>query len=142
MDTKKMFESRYVVTRGLLLTLTFLVALLGAPVANAASPTCHETSGASYCKYTGKVKSLYINDKNLILVFFDEPLDVAQANAVGIPINVGDAASYPAAENVQFAEMLYSTLLAAQASKREVLMQMRGVAGTRAKIDRIWLKEE
>ena len=107
----------------------------------AAAPTCHDNKGAGYCKYVGKVKSIYVNSSNIVLLYFDTPVDVSQPQEYGFNISNGFAAAIDITKTPEFASYFYSTALAAQASGRNVSIQMRGVQSGYLKIDRIWLHE-
>jgi len=108
----------------------------------AAAPTCGtDSSGNAYCQYTGKVKKIYINSGGGILLYFDTPLDKAVAESVGFTPTKTNAAYNLVSTNPDFAKMFYSTALAAQASKRDVTIQMRGTLSGYLKFDRIWLTE-
>lgn len=115
-----------------------LALLLLLPMAGyAASPACHD----NYCQYTGKVERIYINSSNLILLYFEEPIDIADANSYGMNISNGSAAAFLATGNPTFAQMFYSTALTAQASGRSVQIQMRGSEQGYLKFDRIWIAQ-
>ncbi|MBC7008312.1 hypothetical protein BIZ38_07515 [Pseudoalteromonas sp. BZK2] len=107
----------------------------------AAAPTCHEHKGVGYCKYVGRVKSLYVNSSNIILLYFDTPVERSQPNQYGFNISYDSAAAIDISQHPEFATYFYSTALAAQASGRNVSIQMRGVQSGYLKIDRIWLHE-
>jgi len=120
--------------------IVFVFSLMFIAVfANAGAPTCHTHSSGNYCKYYGPVSQIYINSSNQILLYFEEPVDVSEANSVGMGISSGIAASFNVTENPEFAKLFYSTALAAQASGRNVSIQMRGSYGGYLKFDRIWL---
>ncbi len=108
----------------------------------AAAPTCQLTSsGSPYCQYNGKVNKIYINNNNLILLYFDTNLNLENAESVGyVPTNLTATAFY-VSENPEFAKLFYSTALTAQASNRSVTIQMRGTTSGYLKFDRIWLAE-
>lgn len=107
-----------------------------------AAPTCqHSSTGEAYCQYSGKVKKVYINSSNVMLIYFDTNLDLEETESVGFTVTSRVAAAYPAGENLDFAKMFYSTALAAQASDRNVTIQMRGNFSSYLKFDRIWLAE-
>ena len=106
----------------------------------AGAPTCYSSYGG-YCQYTGKVKQIYINATNTILIYFDTPTTAQEASIDGITITNGAAAAFNAPDNPEFAKLFYSTALAAQASGREITMQMRGNLSGYLKFDRIWLAE-
>lgn len=108
----------------------------------AGKPICKTTSsGTPLLQYTGKVKQLYVNSGNLILLYFDESISIAEAADCGFTITNGTAASYGITENPQFAGMFYSTALAAQVSQKQITIQMYGVKSGYMKFDRIWLLE-
>lgn len=110
--------------------------------ANAAKPVCKTTSsGAPLFQYSGPVTKVYVNAGNLILVYFDEPVTVEEAASCGLTITHGHAASFRLDEQPDFAKLFYSTALAAQASQRDVVIQMYGVTHGYLMFDRIWLAE-
>jgi|GEM_PF-797177 len=118
--------------------LLLCVTLLVSGNAHAAAPSCHSGSGG-YCQYTGKVKRLYVNTGNIILLYFEESITPADAAVAGVTITNGGATAFNIATNPEFAKMFYSTALAAQASNRNVTIQMRGNQSGYLKFDRIWL---
>lgn len=105
----------------------------------AAAPTCHDYKESGYCKYVGKVKSIYVNSSNIILLYFDTPVDLSQPQEYGFNISNNFAAAIDITKSPEFAKLFYSTALAAQASGRNVSIQMRGVQSGYLKVDRIWL---
>lgn len=124
--------------KGILLGALFLVS--GSVLASA--PTCQLTStGSPYCQYDGKVSRLYINTGGVILLYFDTPLNIENAEAVGYSPTSTAATAFLFSENEDFAKLFYSTALAAQASGRAVTIQMRGTQSGYLKFDRIWLSE-
>jgi hypothetical protein len=131
-------ESRYieVIMKNLLISIVFLA--LSSNVLSA-TPSCSSSHGG-YCAYIGKVDRIYINSGNLILLYFDTPMPIENASNAGFTITNGGAAAYNMSDNLEFAKMFYSTALAAQASGREVSIQMRGNQSGFMKLDRIWLK--
>lgn len=106
----------------------------------AAKPTCSPNYNG-YCSYTGTVARIYINSGNLILIYFDEPVNLSEPSKAGLSITETSAAAYKVNDNPEFAKLFYSTALAAQASKRKVTIQMRGTTHGYLKFDRIWLSE-
>ncbi len=106
-----------------------------------AAPSCHSTYGG-YCGYEGKVKNIYVNSGGLILLYFDTAIDVSVATVAGLTITNGGAAAFKISTNPDFAKMFYSTALAAQASGRNVSIQMKGVESGYLQFDRIWLAAE
>ncbi|TQV74912.1 hypothetical protein FLL45_08095 [Aliikangiella marina] len=115
-----------------------LSVLLLSTDAFAGKPTCHGSSGG-YCRYTGYVERIYINSGNLILFYFDEAMDDGEWDKAGLSANQRSAATVLLNENPDFAKLFYSTALSAQASNRQVTVQMSGVHAGYLKIDRIWL---
>lgn len=105
----------------------------------AASPTCHQHTSGNYCSYTGKVNRIYINAGNFLLLYFENPVDVSLANSFGMGISNGGAAAFLIDDKPEFAKMFYSTALSAQATGRNVSIQMRGSKSGYLKFDRIWL---
>lgn len=123
---------KYLLSSIILLTMLNLNAF-------ASEPTCH-SGDSPYCQYTGKVNRIYVNADNLILLYFDTPLPSGAAASAGYSVsNHSAAALFSIDDNSEFAKMLYSTALAAQASNRDVTVQMRGTTGGFLKLDRIWL---
>ena len=105
------------------------------------APNCLENGDDDYCGYTGKVQSIYVNSGNLVLMYFDTPMDPENAKLAGMQITVPNAGAVSIDQNPEFAKLFYSTALSAQATKRNVSVQMRGQIGGFPKIDRIWLAE-
>lgn len=106
--------------------------------AQAATPFCSSSSGG-YCQYNGKVSKIYVNSGGIILLYFENPTTVAEAQLAGFTISATNAAAYQMSTNIEFAKMLYATALAAQTSGREISIQMHGVEAGYLKISRIWL---
>ena len=117
-----------------------ILALLMALSANtfAAAPKCYSSHGG-YCQYTGKVQRIYINRWNMILLYFDTPIAASEPAKAGYSISQRNAAAFRVDEKPEFAKLFYSTALAAQASGRNVSIQMRGTQSGYLKFDRIWL---
>ena len=105
----------------------------------AAAPTCQLHNGSPYCSYNGKVQRIYVNASNLILVYFDTPIDPTIPQSHGYDVTNGGAGAIAISENPEFAKLFYSTALAAQASGRNISIQMRNNVSSYLKIDRIWL---
>ena len=116
-----------------------LLLTLASGNAYSASPVCHTHPSGNYCSYTGLVNKIYINKDGVILLYFDTPIDVGAANSFDMNITNGGATAYRLNDNPEFAKLLYSTALAAQATNRPVSLQMRGNYGAYLKFDRIWL---
>lgn len=106
---------------------------------SAGAPTCSASSGG-YCAYTGKVSRIYVNSGNLILLYFDAAVALDVPTVAGYTISNGAAAAYIIDDNPEFAKTFYSTALAAQASGRNVSINMKGVQSGFLKFDRIWLE--
>ncbi len=120
--------------------LTLSLVITGSALAS--KPVCKSTtSGVPLLQYYGKVSRIYINSGNIILVYFEQEIDVAEAADCGIGITNGSAAAYKVDNNPEFAKLFYSTALAAQASGRNILIQMYGTQNGYPQFDRIWLAE-
>ena len=123
--------------RNLQIILFIIFGLLSNLVV-AGQPTCHSSSGG-YCRYTGKVQRIYINSANLILLYFDTPVPLDVPEIIGYNVTRAPAAAIRIGSNPDFAKLFYSTALAAQASGRDITIQMRGTTSGYLLIDRIWL---
>jgi len=121
-----------------LIILTLMCALLLSSNVQAATPTCHSAYGG-YCQYSGIVKRIYINSGNIILIYFENAINISEAETAGLTITNGAAAAFRVSNNPDFAKMFYSTVLAAQASGRKVVIQMRGIESGYLAFDRVWL---
>lgn len=115
---------------------TLFCFLLVSFSAFSSAPVC---SPDGYCSYTGKVERIYINDGNLMLIYFDAPTSVTEASKAGLNISNVSAAAYSVSTNSEFAKLFYSTALSAQATDRNVSIQMHEVQSGYLKFDRIWL---
>lgn len=119
--------------------------LIASNVASAGPVTCHTNANpdANYCRYTGNVSRLYINESNLILVYYDAQTPEGVAASAGYDSaehpNGRAAAAYTMGTNLEFGRVLYATLLAAKTQNRTVTLQMRGTIGSHLRIDRVWL---
>lgn len=127
------------------LVVFLLVSALGIiwtrPVA-ADEPTCSVYNGNGFCSYRGKVAQAYVNDNNWILVYYDTPMASGAPSAVGISgVTNFSAAIYKWDNNERFGQMLYSTLLTAQARGAEIVIHMRSPTSGYLTIDRIWIYE-
>jgi hypothetical protein len=119
-----------------------IVFLLGAisPNAGAAAPQCFPTDG--YCKYTGRVTRAFINASNEILLYFDTPLNLADASAAGITgVTNPHAAIYNMTGNKDFGKSLFAALLAAQARGGQVTVYMLSANAGYLMMDRIFVEE-
>ena len=106
-----------------------------------AAPTCHEHNSGNYCQYNGKVRQIYINASNTILIFFDKSVDPSVPQGYGFSVTNGGAAALKITDgNSVFANLFYSTALAAKMADKDIVMQMKSREGGYLKPDRIWLK--
>ena len=121
-------------------SLLLVICLIIPSFSWAAQPKCNTHNGAGYCEYTGKVTRIYINENNLILIYFDVPVDLDHANSFGFGITNDFAAAIDADDKPMFSSLLYATALDAQRTGRNVELQMRGNKAGFLKIDRIWLR--
>ncbi len=122
--------------------LLFVILLFPLESALGAAPTFQLYNGSPYCKYSGYVNRLYVNASGLILLYFDTPMAAGAATSVGYTAASTGAAAIVISENPEFANLFYSTALAAQASQRKVSIQMRDSHSSYLKIDRIWLNRQ
>lgn len=117
----------------------FLGALAFSMLPQAASA---QTVGcaATYCQYQGKITRAYINEDNLMLIYFEQPFDVAITATAGITgVSNGQAGSYIITDNQNYSEFLYSTALTALAAEKTVIMQFYEARSGYLKIDKIWI---
>ena len=127
--------------------LALLALLLPTSSVFAASFTCSENVNGSYCVYTGPVKMVYVNDSDLVLLYWDDSITQyqvqSQTNLVGLSQGMsnwqgGGASLY---EEPEFANLLYATLLTAYVGELEVTVQMRSHIGGYLEVDRIWMSQ-
>ena len=110
--------------------------------AHAGATTCGTVGSGPYCQYIGAVSTVYVNDANQILLYFDTPLDLSLPSGVGITgVTQNFAAAYLISDNTEFAKMLYATMLSAQSQNVTIGIQMRGSTGGYLKIDRVWINQ-
>lgn len=121
-----------------LLVITFLLSSWISFSAQGSTSFCSSASG-NYCQYTGKVSKVYVNSNGFILMYFESPIATSEAQNAGFTIQSGSAAVFQMSENIEFAKMFYATALAAQASGRDVTIQMHDVEIGYLKFSRIWL---
>jgi hypothetical protein len=126
------------------------IALLGvlaygaghASSAHASAPNCYPWGAAGYCQYDGRVVRAYINAYNQVILYFDAPVNPANAAAVGLTgVTVDNAAIYNTTANPEFARGLFASMLAAQARGATVTVQMFSVSSGYLVIDKIWVNE-
>tara|TARA_R110001599_G_scaffold249359_1_gene449218 strand:- start:9275 stop:9664 length:390 start_codon:yes stop_codon:yes gene_type:complete len=122
----------------------FIACLIGLPVSGFAetpsAPACRANGGSPFCFYEGKVSRLYINSSNLILMYFESPVDVSIPAQYGWNLNSGAATGLVMSDsNNDFAKTFYSTALAAKLADKKISIQMRNTTSGYLKVDRIWL---
>lgn len=105
---------------------------------SSAGVTCKVNNGSSYCNFVGKIKHVYVNEANLILIYFDEGIETSELASFGFNASNGQAAAYAMQDNMEFAKMLYATVLAAYAANKTVQIQMHETRLGYMKADRIW----
>ena len=119
-----------------------LLAFSFAESSEAGAPTCHAHSTGPYCRYEGHVSSVYINDGNIILLYFDTAMESSAPASVGISgVSQYSAAAYRLDDNPEYAKLLYASMLTAQARKATITVQMRNTLHGYLVIDRIWVSE-
>lgn len=93
-----------------------------------------------YCMYKGQIKSVYVNEKGLILIGLYESLNKEEALAVGFDLKTVNYFAYQmSADNGAFAEAILSLSQAAIDDGNQVEMHARETLNGTIKIDRIWL---
>ena len=130
-------------TRFLFSAAAFVIlASLTTSSAIASAPGCYLFNGSGYCQYTGKVLQAYVNSNGEIILYFDTAMPASAPSSVGIAgVTVYNATLFRTSQNPDYAKMLYSSMLAAQARGAIVTVQMWGVEGGYMKLDRIWVNE-
>lgn len=118
--------------------LTLMGAAMSAASVHAAAPTCAVHDGTPYCQYRGRVQTTYVNAGNMVILYFDTP--AASMNITGV--TVMNACAINMAGKVDFAKMFYASALMAQATGRNVTVQMRDNVYGYAGCDRIWVENE
>jgi hypothetical protein len=112
------------------------------PSAMASAPHCYPYNGSGYCQYDGRVQKAYINAYQQVILYFDTPMNTAEASAVGISgVTVDSAAVYNMGSNPDFGKSLFAAMLAAQARGATVSVQMSSASGGYLVMDRIWVNE-
>ena len=106
----------------------------------AAKPVCYTHNGTPYCKYTGKVAKSYVNSDNNIILYFDTAF--GSTSEINIPgVTVTNACLVPGSSGMDFAKMFYASMLTAQATGRNVTLQMWGNASGYPRCDRVWVED-
>jgi hypothetical protein len=107
----------------------------------AGSSFCEVVGGGYYCQYQGRVAQSYVNNFDQILLYFDPPMLPADAAKIGATQVVGCIVSTAGTvQNERFGKLFYATILAAQAARRDVVVQMRAPAfETWPRCDRVWM---
>jgi hypothetical protein len=94
------------------------------PAAQASAPQCYPYGSTGYCQYDGRVAKVYVNAYNQLILYFDAPVNSANAAAVGMTgVTVESAAIYSINANPDFAKMLFASLLTAQARGATVTLR-------------------
>ena len=122
-------------------TFGAVVLFLLSCVLFADAPTFGHDGRTNFVGYTGTVRRIYVNDGNVILIYFDTVFNTDTAADNGFDVITGQAAGYDISANPEFARYLYATALTAQSLGKRITMQMRGTVHGYVKIDRIWLSE-
>lgn len=104
------------------------------------APQCYSSYGG-YCEYDGFVERIYVNSGNLILIYFDTPMASGETKKAGIASAELVAAMVDLGKRPDFAKLLYSTALSAQATGRKISLQMHSASQGYLEADRIWLSK-
>jgi hypothetical protein len=105
---------------------------------------CKESqSGTPYCKYTGKIKNLYVNKNGLVLMFLESPIPIEDALKYGYKISSGNAISMEInSSNTFLTSTIYMSLLSAFEDDLNVEVHMRSVKQGYMELDRIWFNSK
>ena len=125
-----------------------LFCFLLANEATAAEFSCQTPASGAYCQYIGPVRLVYNNADGLILMYYEAPVDIAQASSVGLPCGFGSAGAAAAMHDTIwdvegfFNKSLLAALMLTKALKSDIWVQLRCANGTTPylQIDRFWLK--
>jgi hypothetical protein len=130
--------------RKIILSMTLAAPLLSMcpDVASAGAPHCHPWGSSGYCQYDGRVVQAYVNAYHEVILYFDTPLNAADATNVGLAgVTVTNAAIYNTTSNPDFGKSLLAAMLSAQARGARVSVQMSSVLNGYLVVDRIWVME-
>ncbi len=128
--------------RTILIAIAAMLFCLHGSDVRAGAPNCYVYGSGGYCEYYGKVSQAYINSSDQIILYFDAPVDPAQAASVGLTgVTVSGAALHNMSANKDAGKALFAAMLAAQARGAEVRIQMHSVQGGYLVFDRIWVLE-
>ncbi len=122
-----------------LLLLSPLIILLSA--CEQGISTCRTNDyGVSYCKYEGKIKQLYVNSQDTIIVYLYNPVEPGIAKSFDFDVENTSVAAHQASDRNQvFSDYLYTLLLEAKINNKPVTLHFRHVENQRFIIDRAWL---
>lgn len=125
------------------LLIMFLAALL--VLGANASAAAEWTVSGSYCKYTGKIRSVYGRDNGMKLVFLEEPVSPTCLSENGGPLAATKNAAVEVVVADEAAERYFiAALLTAFSAGSEVVLLLQSPSGAYyhlgyAAINRFWL---
>lgn len=97
--------------------------------------------GVSYCKYAGKLNSVYINSDNTVMAYFEDEFNVSHTNLIGADKVYSKAAAIlDTGNNDAFLRNTFNLLLQAKANDRKVVIHMRKKVDGLMIIDRVWMQ--
>lgn len=76
-----------------------------------------------------------------MLLYFDEPVDIAAATSANHNVVYPSAAAFKFTDNEKFSDYLYSSCLTALTTQKKVQIYTKGIVDGYLKADRIWLKK-
>jgi hypothetical protein len=122
--------------------LAIIILIFFTSISIASETTCRTNNkNINYCKYEGSIETLYINNTNTLIVYFEERINTFHVKEFGFDIDSdrGSALNLTPENNIFFT-LVYKTLLEAKTHDREVIIHMRKVDKGFLIIDRLWLK--
>ena len=108
---------------GVLSIVSLLALALIAPTSAAAGSLTCGSGGGPFCAWTGKIDRVYVNDSQVILMYYDVPVDVTALTNAGLTCaspSSSKSALFKISNAPTYAEYLYSTLLTAKSWSRNV----------------------
>lgn len=113
---------------------------LGLTVTNNANAYCKESAtSTNYCKYSGKIKKVYLNSDNLYLIFLEQAFEKQDAKNFGYNIKSGNALAIQlngdetSKQFITLANLALTNGLPIEVHSREVLNGY-------LKVDRMWIE--
>lgn len=125
-----------------------LALLMLMPVLGWAGEYTCLNNGHSVCKYSGNVEKAYINEDDVVIIYFEAAVSSTEKDSAGYTC-MGDARTHRSAgrlditqDNEIFGKQLYASALSAAIAGKEVIVMMtkNRCLGSYPQIDRIWVE--